>query len=113
MDPLIVLSIVFQHARVYNKKGDSHHERRVVATQQHGEVGKGRASTWLIKIAIPPLPPTGLKNCSIIDLWYTLKVSSNHLEKTLKYEFESWLSQSQILPVVTSTVQPYNADIFL
>ncbi|KAK3097174.1 hypothetical protein FSP39_007115 [Pinctada imbricata] len=52
---------------------------RSITTQlakiQHGPVGRGNANTWNEeKLYLPPLPPSFLLGCSIIDIHYTLEL---------------------------------------
>nr|KAG5705960.1 hypothetical protein BaRGS_010850 [Batillaria attramentaria] len=45
---------------------------------KHGPIPAGESDTWEDeKLAIPPLPPSYLNGCSIIDVKYTLEVTTS------------------------------------
>lgn len=46
----------------------------VIAELQVGPIEPGKSANWNQKMTIPPLPPSNLVNCGIIDLDYDLKV---------------------------------------
>ncbi|KAI8434231.1 hypothetical protein MSG28_012336 [Choristoneura fumiferana] len=46
----------------------------VILTVQEGPAPAGSTKHWDMKFEIPPIPPSNLVNCSIIDLDYDLKV---------------------------------------
>jgi hypothetical protein len=48
-----------------------------------GSVEPHGTSSWTQVLKVPPLPPSNLNNCSIIDLDYDLKVSYYRLNYTL------------------------------
>ncbi|XP_076439019.1 arrestin domain-containing protein 3-like [Babylonia areolata] len=51
-------------------------ERRVVAELQHGEIKPGGGDTWNAeRLAVPPLPPSVLRGCRIIDIHYFLQLN--------------------------------------
>jgi len=48
-----------------------------------GSVESHGKSNWTQVLKVPPLPPSNLNNCSIIDLDYDLKVSDYRHKYTL------------------------------
>lgn len=46
----------------------------IVLTIQEGPVPASTTKHWNLNMEIPPIPPSNLVNCSIIDLDYDLKV---------------------------------------
>ncbi|XP_041980826.1 arrestin domain-containing protein 17 [Aricia agestis] len=46
----------------------------VVVTVQEGPAPAGTTKHWSLNIEVPPIPPSNLVNCNIIDLDYDLKV---------------------------------------
>ncbi|XP_045775884.1 arrestin domain-containing protein 17 [Maniola jurtina] len=46
----------------------------IIITMQEGPVPAGITKHWNLNLEIPPIPPSNLVNCSIIDLDYDLKV---------------------------------------
>ena len=48
-----------------------------------GSVESHGRSNWTQVLNVPPLPPSNLNNCSIIDLDYDLKVSYHKCKYTL------------------------------
>ena len=48
-----------------------------------GSVESHGTSSWTQVLNVPPLPPSNLNNCSIIDLDYDLKVSYYRHKYTL------------------------------
>jgi len=58
--------------------GSSREEEITVAEVIFDSVQPGGSSTAIQKITVPPLPPSDLDNCEIIDLAYYLKVSTRH-----------------------------------
>jgi hypothetical protein len=44
-------------------------------------VGKVSSKTWASRITVPPIPSSGLPQCSIIDVDYRLEVSARGLCK--------------------------------
>ncbi|XP_039758552.1 arrestin domain-containing protein 17 [Pararge aegeria] len=62
----------------------------IILTMQEGPVPSGTTKHWNLNLEIPPIPPSNLVNCSIIDLDYDIKVecavSGMHLNlKDRKY----------------------------
>ena len=51
-------------------------EQAVIATLAFGPVEPGKSNTWRQTMEIPPLPPSNLVNCGIIDLDYDLYVEA-------------------------------------
>jgi hypothetical protein len=53
----------------------SRHERRIVATLEHGPIQPGTSDYWEgVALTIPPLPPSGLGgHCRIMDVQYKLE----------------------------------------
>jgi hypothetical protein len=53
----------------------SRHERRIVATLEHGPIQSGTSDYWEgVALTIPPLPPSGLGgHCRIMDVQYELE----------------------------------------
>ncbi|XP_047003362.1 arrestin domain-containing protein 17 [Schistocerca americana] len=49
-------------------------DKVTIAEQNFGSVAGGGSNTWCEQITIPPLPPSNLNNCNIIDLEYDLRV---------------------------------------
>lgn len=52
--------------------------KNVILTVQEGPAPAGSTKHWDMKFEIPPMPPSNLVNCSIIDLDYDLKVKLNN-----------------------------------
>ncbi|CAG4944142.1 unnamed protein product [Parnassius apollo] len=50
--------------------------KEVILTIQQGPVPAGSTNHWNITMEVPPLPPSNLVNCSIIDLDYDLKAEA-------------------------------------
>lgn len=75
--------------------------KRVVASSNTGKIGRGVRDTWFIYLDIPPVPPTGLKFCNIINLEYyvRLTVYCNKLPK-----------QRVSVPLTIGTI-PLNEDL--
>ncbi|XP_049871660.1 arrestin domain-containing protein 17 [Pectinophora gossypiella] len=48
--------------------------KELVHTVQEGPAPAGTSKQWTINLEVPPVPPSNLVNCSIIDLDYDLKV---------------------------------------
>ncbi|XP_026466766.1 arrestin domain-containing protein 17-like [Ctenocephalides felis] len=48
----------------------------VIAELQVGPIEPGKSANWNQKMTIPPLPPSNLVNCGIIDLDYDLKIET-------------------------------------
>lgn len=46
----------------------------VILTVQEGPAPAGTTKNWNLTMEIPPIPPSNLVNCNIIDLDYDLKV---------------------------------------
>lgn len=44
----------------------------------HQVVPAGETETWADRIQLPPLPPSFLMGCSIIDINYNLEVKKTH-----------------------------------
>lgn len=49
-------------------------DKITIATLTVGPVEAGGSQNWMQQMEIPPLPPSNLTNCGIIDLDYELKV---------------------------------------
>ncbi|KAK2179410.1 hypothetical protein NP493_492g01007 [Ridgeia piscesae] len=64
-----------QHIRYFRGNGSSLHERKRIAAIQKGEVLPGNIGFWREELEVPRTPPTGLKGCRLMDLWYTLNLS--------------------------------------
>lgn len=47
----------------------------VILTVQEGPAPAGTTKHWNLSMEVPPIPPSNLVNCNIIDLDYDLKVS--------------------------------------
>ncbi|CAD5125063.1 DgyrCDS13304 [Dimorphilus gyrociliatus] len=76
--------VLMQNVRYYDQSGKTFHERKTLAMVSKGQVRARSTDRWKEKIKIPlDLPPTGLKSCSLIDLYYTLKfkVTVNRVQK--------------------------------
>lgn len=54
---------------------ESKKDEVLIAELQVGPVPAHGSNTWNNPINIPPLPPSNLTNCSLIDLDYELQVS--------------------------------------
>lgn len=46
----------------------------IVLTIQEGPAPAGSTKTWNLSLEVPPIPPSDLVNCNIIDLDYDFKV---------------------------------------
>ena len=74
------MQLLFQHIRYKGKGGKSLHEKKEVAGISRGEVMPGSTDVWREELAIPSqLPPSGLQGCTLIELWYTLKVTKKSI----------------------------------
>ncbi|XP_066994415.1 arrestin domain-containing protein 17 [Anabrus simplex] len=51
-------------------------DKITIAEHSFGAVAAGGSQTWTEHLVIPPLPPSNLQNCNIIDLEYDLKVEA-------------------------------------
>lgn len=54
---------------------DLKREKTVISETSEGPVEAHGSKTWTKTMEIPPLPPSNLLNCSLIDLDYELKVN--------------------------------------
>jgi hypothetical protein len=61
----------------------------VVELELDGPVAENECKTWTANMRIPPLSPSMLQSCSIIDLTYKLMVSCNVL--TLRHHYQNAL----------------------
>lgn len=66
---------LIQHIRFFRGNGSSLHERKRIAAVQKGEVLPGHIGFWREELEVPRTPPTGLKGCRLMDLWYTLNLA--------------------------------------
>lgn len=48
----------------------------------HQVVPAGETEIWADRIQLPPLPPSFLMGCSIIDINYNLEVKKNNMHYT-------------------------------
>jgi hypothetical protein len=46
-----------------------------------GSVEENNSKTWAARLTVPPLPPSKLPHCSIIDVDYRLEVSARGIFK--------------------------------
>ncbi len=61
--------------RYYGSEGKSIHEKKDISSLEKGEVAPGRSEIWREDLLVPShIPPTGLKGCNLMDLWYTIKL---------------------------------------
>lgn len=59
----------------FHAKGNTFTDKRTIRKVEGPEIGKGDTELWDNDfLQIPPLPPTRLANCRIIDLQYFLTV---------------------------------------
>jgi hypothetical protein len=59
---------------------------QLVIKVKRGPIPAGETDVWEDeKIVIPPLPPSCLNGCSIIDVKYTLEVGFDVLEKIIQF----------------------------
>ena len=59
----------------HGKKG-TERSKSVVAEKRHGGIKPGQSDSWSDDtLVVPPLPPSGLVGCNLIDIHYILKVS--------------------------------------
>ncbi|XP_072938001.1 arrestin domain-containing protein 17 [Epargyreus clarus] len=49
-------------------------EKEIVLTVQQGPAAGGTTKHWNLSMEVPPIPPSNLVNCNIIDLDYDIKV---------------------------------------
>lgn len=54
---------------------DSKYDKVKICEVSFDEVPPHESKTWQKTLEIPPLPPSNLANCSLIDLDYELKVN--------------------------------------
>lgn len=50
-------------------------EKEIVLTVQQGPAPGGTTKHWNLSMEVPPIPPSNLVNCNIIDLDYDIKVN--------------------------------------
>lgn len=62
--------------RATTPRPDTKRDKIVVAEVSKGPVTAGDYSDYEQRLEIPPLPPSNLTNCSIIDLEYNLKIEA-------------------------------------
>ena len=56
--------------------GKQRHVRRVILTHQEASIAPGESFTWSnVGLLIPPLPPSHLIYCNIIDIFYVVELS--------------------------------------
>ena len=56
--------------------GKTRHVRRTILTHQEASIAPGASFTWSnVGLLIPPLPPSQLIYCNIIDVFYTVELS--------------------------------------
>lgn len=51
----------------------------IVLTIQEGPAPAGSTKSWNLHLEVPPIPPSDLVNCNIIDLDYDFKVRKQYL----------------------------------
>ena len=55
------------------------HEKNEIIGMSRGEIMPGRSDMWREDLLIPShIPPSGLKGCTLMDLWYSLRVLVNY-----------------------------------
>ncbi|XP_050089440.1 arrestin domain-containing protein 17-like [Anopheles aquasalis] len=59
---------------VHTPRRETKRKKEVITSIQMGPVEAGNSQTWQQNIQIPPLPPSNLVNCGIIDVDYDIKV---------------------------------------
>lgn len=62
--------------RATTPRTDTKTEEIVVTEVSKGPIQGGETTDYEQRLDIPPLPPSNLTNCSIIDLEYNLKVEA-------------------------------------
>ncbi|XP_043277832.1 arrestin domain-containing protein 17-like [Venturia canescens] len=62
--------------RATTPRSDTKRDKIVVAEVSKGPVPAGDYSDYEQRLEVPPLPPSNLANCSIIDLEYNLKIEA-------------------------------------
>lgn len=75
----MLISLIISH--IFLQKTSGHiatkikSTEKVVVVKRMGQIEPGESQSWNdVLLPIPPLPPTGLKGCSIIDIDYYVKV---------------------------------------
>lgn len=68
-------AVLIQHVKYHLGDNDSLSEKRQVAFVERGEVKPGHKDKWREQMIIPDVPPTGLRRCNFIEVWYTLSIS--------------------------------------
>ena len=58
----------------YKSKKRKRRERRLIGAVDKGETLPGDVTVWQETLHIPPIPPTGLCRCRLIDINYELQV---------------------------------------
>lgn len=53
---------------------------------QEGPAPAGTTKRWNLQMEVPPIPPSNLVNCSIIDLDYDFKVCYDKLLQIARYK---------------------------
>ncbi|KFB40717.1 AGAP001894-PA-like protein [Anopheles sinensis] len=59
---------------VHTPRRETKRKKEVVTSISMGPIQAGNSQTWQQNIQIPPLPPSNLVNCGIIDVDYDIKV---------------------------------------
>ena len=58
----------------YKSRKRRRREKRALASIDKPETAPGDVTIWQEALHIPPLPPTGLSRCELIDVGYELQV---------------------------------------
>lgn len=61
----------------YKSKKRKRRERRVIASVDKGETLPGDVTVWQETVHVPPVPPTGLCRCRLIDINYELQFTAS------------------------------------
>ena len=64
----------------YKSKKRKRNERHMVVFVDKGETQPGDVTVWNDTLHIPPVPPTGLGRCRLINICYELVVSGGKIE---------------------------------
>uniref|UniRef100_A0A1Q3FC19 Putative arrestin domain protein n=1 Tax=Culex tarsalis TaxID=7177 RepID=A0A1Q3FC19_CULTA len=61
---------------VLNPRRETKKKKEIISEISVGPIEAGNSQTWSQNIQIPPLPPSNLTNCGIIDVDYDIKVEA-------------------------------------
>lgn len=66
---------------------ESYKTTNILEKIQVGPVGPHDSRTWSQNLLVPPLPPSNLTNCSLIDIDYEITVSLYNILESILSKF--------------------------